>query len=198
MDKMDNPPVIQNQILSWLRAGFHDEFYNTVTENNEIDTFQSNIISPLLCNIALNGIREAGLKKVKEFKESRKEKKDRLLWSYSLIRYANDFIAFHSCLDVLEAVQENLIVFLKPFNLELHPAKTRIIHSMKKLNGQEPGFTFLSCHYYHTETRKNGEAITAKPPKDSKVGKKSKKRYYNWAFRATPDKKAVVKHLDGL
>lgn len=161
-------------------------------------TPQGSIISPLLCNIALNGIREAGMERVKEFKGSRQFSKSKIISSYSLIRYADDFIAFHPRLDVLEAVQENIIEFLKPLNLELHPDKTRIVHSMERLNGQDSGFTFLSCQYHHTATRKNGEGITGNPPEGSKVGKKSKMRHYSWTFRPSPDKEAIAKHLEGI
>ena len=71
MTKLENIPVIKNQILAWLRAEIHDEFYNTNTDLNEIGTPQGGIISPLLCNIALNGIRESGLKIVNTFPENK-------------------------------------------------------------------------------------------------------------------------------
>ena len=175
MAKMDNPPVIQNQILSWLRAGFHDEFYDTTININEMGTPQGGIISPLLCNIALNGIREAGLNAVKNF-NVKYLAKNLLISSYSLIRYADDFVAFHPNLEILEAVKENIIEFLRPLNLELHPDKTRTVHSIDEFNGHPPGFDFLSCHYLHTvfsprpgaagkRTRKNGDGIPGYPPK---------------------------------
>ena len=198
MAKMDNPLVIQNQIIAWLRAGFHDNFYNTVIETNEKATPQGSIISPLLCNIALNGIRNAGLEAVNKFKGNVLLSKHEIRQSYSLIRYADDFIAIHPRLDVLEAIQDNIVQFLKPLNLELHPDKTRIVHSMNKMNGLEPGFTFLSCHYSHYETRKHGQGIAGKNPKGAKVSKKSNTRHYNWTFRPNPDSKAIDRHLDEL
>lgn len=196
MEKMDNPPVIQNQIITWLRAGFHDNFYNTVTEINEQGTPQGSIISPLLCNIALNGIRNAGLEAVYSFKGNVELNRAQVRQSYSLIRYADDFIAIHPRLDILETIQENIVQFLKPLNLELHPDKTRIAHSMNKFNGQEPGFTFLSCQYKHYATRKHGQGIPGKNPVGAKVGKKSKTRHYSWTFRPCPSQEAVDKHLD--
>lgn len=194
---MDNPPVIQNQTLSWLRAGFHDEFYDTIIDINEMGTPQEGIISPLLCNIALNGIREVGLEAVNNSKV-KYVSKTTLISSFLLIRYANDFVAFHPYLDILEAVRENIIKFLKPFNLELHPDKTRTVHSKDKFNGHQPGFDFLSCHYFHNTTRKHGDGIPGYPPKGSKVGKKSKMRHYNWALRPSPSPKAIHKHLEDI
>ena len=118
--------------------------------------------------------------------------------SYSLIRYADDFVVFHPRLEVLEAVKEEIVKFLAPLNLELHPDKTRIVHSMENYNGQKSGFTFLSTHYSHNATRKHGEGMTGSTPKNKDGTKDNKVRRYNWVLKQNPDTKAIAKHLESL
>ena len=143
LKKLDCDPILSNQIQSWLKAGIMDSLNNQNFESNEYGTSQGGIISPLLCNIALDGMREAGVKVVEQFKGNKEMRKRTVKSSYALIRYADDFIVVHPWLDVVEAVKEEIAKFLNPINLELHPTKTRIVHTKEKHDGHQPGFNFL-------------------------------------------------------
>ena len=94
---------------------------------------QGSIVSPLLANIALHGM-EVDLQKV--FKRQQRP---------TLIRYADDLVALHPELSVVQATQATqafLSQWLKPMGLELKPSKTKITHTLVPHQGQV-GFVFL-------------------------------------------------------
>ena len=154
--------------MAWLKAGILDEVKDLSTEVNEFGTPQGGIISPLLCNIALNGIRNAGLEAVNSFAEKKNFKKRDMISAYSLIRYADDFVAMHPNLDIILAVKDYISEYLKQLNLELNPDKTKIVHTRDSYEGKDPGFVFLSSHYYHMKTKKHGQYKSTGPKKTEK------------------------------
>ena len=88
------------------------------SEINEAGTPQGGVLSPLLMNVALHGMKTAvenefGRNKVK------------------LVRYSDDFIVFAKTLDDILKVKEIIIDFLKPRGLNLSEEKTRIGHSIE-------------------------------------------------------------------
>ncbi|MGK7938162.1 MAG: group II intron reverse transcriptase/maturase [Xenococcaceae cyanobacterium] len=124
--KLNTFPKMRKQIRAWLKADICDYVKHERTPNHQ-GTPQGGVISPLLSNIALHGL-ENRIKQVK---------------GASFIRYADDFVIFHENLEVLEQCQKIICEWLAQFDLELKPSKTRIVHTLKKLNDNEPGFNFL-------------------------------------------------------
>ena len=94
LGKIDTFSLMSNQIKAWLKAGILDEANQIFTQENDQGTPQGGIISPLLCNIALNGMENAGLEVIKRTKGTTKFPKSRMVETYKLIRYADDFVVF--------------------------------------------------------------------------------------------------------
>ena len=212
INKLENSSIIKYQIMAWLRAGISDEINNIFTEENEFGTPQGGIVSPLLCNIALDGIRNSGLQAVEKFKIGTVKHDTNLINAYSLIRYADDFVAVHPRLDVILAVKEAISTHLKPLNLEFHPDKTRILHTLDEHEGIKPGFVFLSSHYSHNRTKKHGQYKPTGPRKVEKQiilvnkGRDRKTKTpvnltnsrFDFILKVHPDVKSIRKHLDNL
>jgi RNA-directed DNA polymerase len=103
-------------IKQWLKAGYveADTFHRT-----EAGTPQGGVISPLLLNIALNGM-------------------ERFLGPhYGFVRYADDFVVCARTREEIEAAQPKIAGWLEQRGLALHPEKTRIVHI-------DDGFNFLA------------------------------------------------------
>jgi RNA-directed DNA polymerase len=135
---MDNTPTPHKHVLEqWLKSGyvFEGKFYET-----KAGTPQGGIISPLLCNLALNGLE----KQIMDTFPSRKRtpltqgglKKDGVLNKVNFCRYADDFIVTGGSEEILNQIRLIIEEFLKPRGLELKEAKTRIVSI-------ETGFNFL-------------------------------------------------------
>jgi RNA-directed DNA polymerase len=137
-DKIDHEfllktvPLKDNSIiLKWLKSGsinYKEGFLST-----ESGTPQGSIISPMLCNMALNGMEKYIEKYVSQNHKRRKEK---VSAKVHLIRYADDIIIT----SVSEALAYNLKKVLNDFlqgrGLNTHENKTRITTF-------EKGITFL-------------------------------------------------------
>jgi len=108
---------------------------------SEKGTPQGGIISPLLANIALNGmeklVREEGA---------------------SIVRYADDFVVLDQNDHILEKCKAKLAEKLRKMGLEFHPTKTK----MKKLYPQgkeQGGIEFLGFKILQNR----GGQVTIKP-----------------------------------
>jgi len=135
----------REQIQGWLKAGVVDRGrYAPTTEG----TPQGGVISPLLLNIALQGMEEAaGVR----YAARGSVKPD----SPAVITYADDFVALCNTREQAETVQARLSIWLKERGLSLNPEKTRI-------RRVDAGFDFLSftIRRYHT---KRGPKILTTP-----------------------------------
>lgn len=103
-------------IKSWLQAGYVEAEIFHATESG---TPQGGIISPVLLNVALNGLQET------------------LGPKYGYVRYADDLVVCASTREQIEAAQSVIQEWLQQRGLSLHPEKTRIAHI-------DDGFNFLS------------------------------------------------------
>ena len=150
LSKLNTFPKLRKQIRAWLRADICDYVKHEKTPNHQ-GTPQGGVLSPLLSNIALQGM-ENRIKQVK---------------GASLIRYADDFVIFHENLEVLKHCQQVISEWLAQFDLELKPSKTKIAHTLKQLNEKEkPGFDFLGFNIrqykvgkYHSGKNRQGELL---------------------------------------
>jgi RNA-directed DNA polymerase len=157
--------VAKATIKQWLKAGVME---NQKFQASDIGTPQGGIISPLLANIALDGMEGYLYEKLRE-----KGYKVRELYrgQIRIVRYADDFVVMHENKKVIEDSKLIIAEWLKARGLELSEEKTRIVHSTE-------GFDFLgfNCRHYENKTtgyearkfaNKQGFKILIKPSKKS-------------------------------
>ena len=138
LQKLNTFPKLRRQVRAWLKADICDFAKHERTPNQE-GTPQGGVISPLLANVALHGMEL----RIKEYAATWKGGKRDNKTSLSLIRYADDFVIIHEKLEIVKQCQKIISDWLAEYDLELKPEKTRIAHTLKKHNGENPGFIFL-------------------------------------------------------
>jgi len=123
---MKHTPICHKVVLEqWLKAGVVSKI--GYEDSNE-GTPQGGIMSPILCNIALNGI-EKYIKDANPIKYGKRP-------SVNVIRYADDLIITGKSREMAQKNKELLKNFLVERGLELNENKTLITHIKK-------GFDFL-------------------------------------------------------
>ena len=136
LQKCQTFPEMQKQIRVWLKAGILDgETYAFP----EMGTPQGGIISPLLANIALHGIRDS----IDTYINSKGGNRRANRQTTTFVRYADDFIVMHPELETLKELQNVIEEFLKPIGLEFNLQKTQIRHTFLKSEYGSSGFSFL-------------------------------------------------------
>lgn len=125
--KLHTFPVMRRAVRAWLKAGVMDgnELFPTLAGSP-----QGGVISPLLANIALHGLETTVAKAHAKAK---------------VIRYADDLVALHPELEVVEAIKDTIGRWLSDVGLELKPSKTTITHTLEEHQGKT-GFNFLGFH----------------------------------------------------
>lgn len=142
---MEYIPIEKRILKQWLKAGYIDRnvFYRT-----ETGTPQGGIISPVLANMALDGL-EATIANQPHRGTKRQAK-------LHLIRFADDFVVTGSSKALLgEDIEPGVVEFVTERGLELSAEKT-------KLTDIEEGFDFLGQN-----VRKYKGKLLIKPSKDS-------------------------------
>lgn len=135
LDKCHTYPQMRKQIWAWLKAGILDgEEYAFP----EMGTPQGGIISPLLANIALHGLRENLDAYINTLGGHRPNNRQAL----TFVRYADDFVLMYPDKQVLENLINVVQDFLKPIGLELNSKKTRMVHTLEA-HDSPPGFSYL-------------------------------------------------------
>jgi RNA-directed DNA polymerase len=139
-DKISHPwllshiPMDKTILNKWLKAGYMDKSVLYPTEDG---TPQGGIISPVLANMALDGLERILRKKYPNSGSRATKGKNKQV---NLVRYADDFIITGISKEVLEEEIKPLVTeFLWERGLELSEEKTRITHI-------EEGFDFLGQH----------------------------------------------------
>jgi RNA-directed DNA polymerase len=125
-------------------------------------TPQGGVISPLLANVALDGL-EYDMKqalKVDLFNYMKKKQKVACTRdaqkSISIIRYADDFVVIHEKLCIIEKAKKFVQQWLKQIGLTLSETKTRITHTLKSIKDGEVGFKFLGFWVRQYPTKNAG------------------------------------------
>jgi RNA-directed DNA polymerase len=119
-------PLPRTILGQWLRAGYMES--STLYPTDE-GTPQGGIISPLLCNMTLDGLETL-------VQKGRNKKRRKL----NVIRYADDFIVTGATPEILlHEIKPDLDRFLAARGLELSAEKTRLSHI-------DDGFDFLGCN----------------------------------------------------
>ena len=111
LDRLIAPQVLKGGIFRCLKAGINPEF-------PEQGTVQGGVVSPLLANIALNGIEDI----------------------HSSVRYADDMIIFLKPKDNAEKVLDKIKQFLAERGMNISQEKT-------KVTATTDGFDFLGWHF---------------------------------------------------
>jgi len=149
---------------------------------------QGGSLSPLLANVALHGM------------ENRISKRFR---GAKLVRYADDLVVIHDSLEVIQQVKPYLQKWLQKMDLELKPSKTRIRHTLKRIDGQV-GFDFLGFNIrsYETSKYKSGKSMkgfkTIIQPSATAIKRQSRKlREVIQRHKAAPQA-ALIDHLNPI
>ncbi len=163
-------PMDKTILRKWLKAGFIDKHVLHTTEEG---TPQGGICSPVIANMALDGLE----RKLREHfpKSHRGSSKEKV----NFVRFADDFIITGKSKEVLEQTVKPLVKqFMKERGLELSPEKTLITHI-------EDGFDFLGQN-----VRKYKGKLLIKPSQ-----KNVKAFLENIRKLVKDDKQAVAGHL---
>jgi RNA-directed DNA polymerase len=133
----------REQVRAWLKAGVVDKGRYSPTEEG---TPQGGVISPLLLNIALQGMEEAAGVRYdsRGYVES---------GCPTVIVYADDFVALCHSREQAEAVQAKLSAWLRERGLSLNREKTRI-------GRVSDGFDFLSFNIRRYRTSQGSKVLT--------------------------------------
>lgn len=149
-------PVFTTTIRRWLKAGVVELGHYTDTETG---TPQGGVASPLLANIALDGMERLFDGEDTKGNPQRPSWKTGQNKGISLIRYADDLVVVAPSRTVLEQhVLPTLARFLAERGLHLSEAKTHIVHSTA-------GFNFLGF-----EIRRFPRALLTQPQKAKMLG----------------------------
>ena len=148
--------------------------------SRDADTSQGRIISPLLCNIALNGLEKVVEDCLKQKKDTSKKRKNKGELTYC--RYADKFIVAHLDLQIIHKVKRRIKEYLVELGLELSEAKMKIAHSKDKFESYEPGINFLGFRIWHTSSGRHNAVNVRGHIKDFKL-------------LIIPEKKKVLEHL---
>jgi RNA-directed DNA polymerase len=142
---LDHIPLEKSILRKWLQAGYLEQadWYPT-----EAGTPQGGIISPVLANLALDGLQECLAKAFPRLPKSQ----GRPLSKVHLIRYADDFVITGRSREQLEReVRPVVQAFLAQRGLVLSPEKT-------KITPIEDGFDFLGQNI-----RRYGKKVLSRP-----------------------------------
>ena len=123
---LNNIPLPKGILRQWLKSGYMEA---STFHHTDEGTPQGGIISPILCNMTLDGLQELVIKG--------RNKKVRKL---NIVRYADDFIITGASPDyLLNEIKPEVERFLKERGLTLSQEKTKLSHINE-------GFHFLGCH----------------------------------------------------
>jgi RNA-directed DNA polymerase len=131
---LKNTKIIHKHVLKqWLQSGVLENKIFTTTEEG---TPQGGIISPILCNIALNGIEKI-IMKANPLKKG-------ISSGVHLIRYADDMVVTGKNEEICERNKKIIEEFLKSRGLNLNQTKTKLVHIKE-------GFDFLGFNIRRME-----------------------------------------------
>jgi RNA-directed DNA polymerase len=176
-------PVFTTTIRRWLKAGVVELNQLTPTDAG---TPQGGVISPLLANVALDGMERLFDAEYADGRPKPPAKRRGQNKGIAIIRYADDFALTAPTREVLETyARPRIETFLRERGLAFSEAKTRIVHITD-------GFNFLGFHI-----RKFGKrgTLLAAPQKEKVLRHLRSIRTYLDAHKQTPAGQ-VVKELN--
>lgn len=172
-------------IRSWLKAGYMED---AVFHPSDDGTPQGGIISPLLANIALDGMEKAlGITYKKVYNKTNKITSYVNKSRYVMIRYADDFIVLCKTREDAEEALNLLKPYLTERGLELSPEKTLITHI-------KDGFDFLGFNIRaYRDNNKKGFKVLTKPSKKSIQNLKKKLKLLFKLHKSKPIEELIEK-----
>jgi RNA-directed DNA polymerase len=128
LEKCHTFPEMRKQLRAWLKVGIleGDDFAFP-----EMGTPHGGAISPLLANIALEGLQ----KRLDSYNNNKKDDSITNQQSLTFVRYVDNFILLHPEKDVLENLKRVTEQFLETIGLKLNSTKNRIIHTSESMKG---------------------------------------------------------------
>lgn len=172
LNKLRTYAAMKQAVKGWLKAGVLED---GVFAPTEAGTPQGGTISPLLANVALQGMEEAILSQ-----RNRKHVEQPIL-----IRYADDFVVLHSDLEKLKEAEQKLVMWLAEIGLFMNQKKTRITHTLTPYEGNV-GFDFL------------GFTVRQFPAGKTHSGKNTYGKLLGFKTRIKPSKEAIKRHILAL
>lgn len=161
---MENTPICDKQVLEqWLKSGVINE---GSFENTEEGTPQGGIISPTLCNIALNGLEETIKNSVKW------EKK--VSPGIKIIRYADDIVITGKSRETLEIILPKLKEFLTIRGLTLSEEKTKITPIEQGIDLLGFNIRRQKWHWKYNDKNAQKDVLIVKPSQKGIINIKSK------------------------
>ena len=147
---------LEKLVEKFLKAGYVDNnvFYDTIE-----GTPQGGLLSPLLANIALNGMEKTLNISYNKITRNNGKIYYATKGTYRMVRYADDFVIFAKSKEDIEALYDILNPYLEDRGLTLAEDKTRITHISE-------GFDFLGFNFRRYKTF-DGFIHLSKPSKDS-------------------------------
>lgn len=167
LDKLQTFSALRRAIDAWLKAGVLD---GDLFFPSDRGIPQGGNLSPLLMNVALHGM-EAIAGGVDRGPGAEMP---------LLVRYADDFVMFHSQLEELQRAAKRVTRWLAAMGLHLHADKTRITHTLTPYQGLV-GFDFL------------GFTIRQYP-----VGQGGRGRLPRFRTSIIPSEKAINRHMAAI
>ncbi|HLX55464.1 MAG TPA: reverse transcriptase/maturase family protein, partial [Ktedonobacteraceae bacterium] len=151
LDKLQTYPALRQAINAWLKAGIRD---GGAYVPSETGIPQGGALSPLLMNVALHGMETAIIDS---------DTGNPAVESPLAIRYADDFLVFHSNLEEIQKAAARVENWLKQIGLGLNSRKTYITHTLSSYQGQL-GFDFLgfTIRQYPPEKSEPEQLLTCK------------------------------------
>jgi RNA-directed DNA polymerase len=167
-------PVFTTTLRQWLKAGVVEVGFFSPTDTG---TPQGGVISPLLANVALDGMERLFEAEGPDGRPQKPTSRKGLNKGIAVIRYADDFVTTAPTREVLETyARPRLEKFLHARGLALNEAKTRIVHV-------KDGFNFLGFHI--RKFGKEGKLLTV-PQKEKVLKHIRATRSYLDAHKQTP------------
>lgn len=138
--KCNLPEPFFSQIKAWLKAGIFEEGY--VFSSIE-GTPQGGVISPLLANIALDGLQKYLEQYISQYFGTEASRK------VLFVRYADDFVIIAPTKEIIEYAKCLCSEFLKSVGLGINEEKSRIINTIGAVNGKlvSTPFDFLGFRF---------------------------------------------------
>jgi len=175
LDKLGGTKSQKVMIQQMLKAGIMEK---QVFDESEQGTPQGGIISPILANIALDGME------IYLYSELGKKYNIKELYRKSLriVRYADDFVVLYPDKEVIIDSKRIIQEWLLQMGLELSESKTKITHSSE-------GFDYLGFNIKQYQTKFDHFM-------DRKKSTKRKAREFKLLIK--PSKKAIKKHNQAI
>lgn len=122
---IENIPMDKSVLKQFLKAGFvfGDELFPT-----DDGTPQGGVISPILANMALDGMQKLLSDKFHTNRLGKVDLRFKNAHKVNLVRYADDFIVTSATKEIAEEAKELIREFLQTRGLELSEEKTKITH----------------------------------------------------------------------